>query len=138
MKECYIYKLFSAIIGVTIFILCGFHDDEGRNETANFINTPITKIPKLDDIVDFSTCNKTFGTTTTIVTDGFFEEYVTTTYYNDICCSPNETFASLCVAFAMLAFTGLFYFASVWRKCAPTDSSEPHESKMACIFIHRH
>jgi hypothetical protein len=103
MKECSIYKLF--FIGVTIFILCGFHDDEGRNETANFINTPITKIPKLDDIVDFSTCSKTFGTTTTIVTDGFFEEYVTTTYHNDICCSPNETFASLCVASAMLAIS---------------------------------
>jgi hypothetical protein len=36
----------------------------GGNETANFINTLITKIPKLDNIVDFSACNKTFGTTT--------------------------------------------------------------------------
>ena len=135
MKECSIYKLFSAIIGVTIFILCGFHDDEGGNETANFINTPITKIPKLDDIVDFSACNKTFGTTTTIVTDGFFEEYVTTD--NDVYC--NETFAGpyYCVASAaaMLAFAGFLYSASVWR--TPV-SVEPKESKTACIFIKGH
>jgi hypothetical protein len=138
MKMSYIYSILAAFIFVCIFILSNdFHDDEGGNETANFINTPITKIPKLDD-VDFSVCNKTFGTTTTIVTDGFFEEHVTTTYYNDTCCSPDGTFASLCVASAMLAFAGLFYSASVWRKCAPTDSSEPHESKTACIFIHRH
>ena len=138
IKLSNIYSILAAFIFVCIFIISnGFHDDEGGNETANFINTPITKIPKLDDI-DFSACNKTFGTTTTIVTDGFFEEHVTTTSHIDICCFPNETFASLCVASAMLAFAGLFYSAYVWRKCAPTDSSEPHESKTACIFIHRH
>jgi hypothetical protein len=102
MKECSIYKLF--FIGVTSFVLCGFHDNERGNETANFINTPITKIPKVDDIVDFSACTKTFGTTTTIVTDGSFEEYVTTD--NDVYC--NETFAGSCVASAaaILATTG--------------------------------
>jgi hypothetical protein len=138
MKLSNIYSILAAFIFVCFFIISnGFHDDEGENETANFINTPITKIPKLDDI-DFSACNKTFGTTSTIVMDDFFEEHVTTTYYIDICRFPDETFASLCVASAMLAFAGLFYSAYVWRKCAPTDSSEPHESKTACIFIHRH
>jgi hypothetical protein len=38
----------------------------------------------------------------------------------------------------MLAFAGLFYSASVWQKCAPTDSSKPHKLKTACIFIHQH
>jgi hypothetical protein len=103
MKECSIYKLFPAIIGVTIFIL--------------------------------SARNKTFGTTTTIITDGFFEEYVTTD--NDV--YGNETFAGLCVASAaaMLAFAGLLYCASVWQKQPPV-SFEPKESKAACIFIKGH
>jgi hypothetical protein len=119
MKECSIYKIFSAVIGVTISIIsCRFYDNEGGNETANFINTPITKIPKLDDIVDFSACNKTFGTTTTIVTDVFFQEYATTD--NDVYC--NETFSGLCVASAaMLASAGLLYSASVCRKRPPVS-----------------
>jgi hypothetical protein len=130
MKPSSIYSFLAAFICVCIFILSnGSHGDEGGNETANFINTPITKIPKLDDFVDFAARSKTFGTTTTIVTDGLFEEYVTTD--NDI--YYTETFAVLCVA---SAFAGLFY--SVWRKRPPTDSSKPHESKTACIFIHRH
>jgi hypothetical protein len=130
MKECSIYKLF--FIGVTFFISCGFHDDERGNETASFINKPITKIPKLDDIVDFSA---TFGTTTTIVTDGSFEEYVTTD--DDVYC--NETFAGPCVASAaaMLVFAGLLYSASIWQKQPPV-LVEPKESKTACIFIKGH
>jgi hypothetical protein len=133
MKPSSIYSILAAFICVCIFILSnGFHCDEGENETANFINIPIPKIPKLDDVVDFSACSKTFGTTTTIVTDGFFEEYVfITDGNNDI--YYTQTFAVLCVA---SAFAGLFY--SVWRKRSPTDPSEPHESKTACIFIHRH
>jgi hypothetical protein len=135
MNECSMYNLFSAIIGVTIFILCGFHDDDGGNETANVINTAIAKIPKLDDIFDFSACNKTFGKSTTIVTDGFFQEYVTID--NDAYC--NETFAGPCVASAaaMLAFAGLLYSASVCRKQPPV-SVEPKESKTTCIFIKGH
>jgi hypothetical protein len=130
-KPSSIYSILAAFICVLCIIILsnGFHDDEGGYETANFINTPITKIPKLDDVVDFSACNKTFGTTTTIATDGFFDVYVTTDkdiYYI-------ETFVGLCVA---SAFAGLFY--SLWRKRTPTDTSEPHESKTACIFIHRH
>jgi hypothetical protein len=63
MKMSYIYSILAAFIFVCIFILSnGFHDDEGGDETANFINTPITKIPKLDG-VNFSVCNKTFGMT---------------------------------------------------------------------------
>lgn len=122
-------SILAAFICVCICILLnGFHGDEGGNETANnFINTPI------DDVVDFSACSKTFGTTTTIIvthtTDSFFEEYVTTD--NEIDYAQN--FAVLCFA---SAFAGLFY--SVWQKRPPNDPSEPHELKTACIFIHRH
>jgi hypothetical protein len=48
MKESSIYKLFSAVIAVTIFILCGFQEKEGVN--TNFINIPFSQIPKLDDV----------------------------------------------------------------------------------------
>jgi hypothetical protein len=99
MKECPIYKLF--FIGVTFFILCGFHNDEREN---------------------------------TIVTDGVFEEYVTTD--NDVYC--DETFAGSCAASAavILAFAGLLYSASIWQK-QPRVFVKPKESKTACIFINR-
>jgi hypothetical protein len=118
MKPSSICSILAAFICVCIIIISnGFHGDEAGNETANFINTPITKIPKL------------------VVTDGFFEEYVTTD--NDVYC--NKTFASPCVASAaaMLAFAGLLYSASVWQKQQPV-SVEPKESKAACIFIKGH
>jgi hypothetical protein len=114
MKESSIYKLFSAVIDVTISILCGFQEKEDGN--TNFTNIPFAQIPKLDEVIDFSACNKTFGTTTTMITAGdFFEEYVTTdieeyidvAYVQDVL--HNVYFTVLfVVSIAMLAFAGLF------------------------------
>jgi hypothetical protein len=57
MKMSNIYSIIAAFIFVCILVVSnGFHDDEGESETANFINTPITEIPKIDD-VDFSACH---------------------------------------------------------------------------------